>query len=44
VSDDNVVIPARQIMFAKDNLDRCARGEHMSGGDQFEDGEPPDGL
>jgi hypothetical protein len=31
-------------MFAKDNLDRCAGGEHMSGGDQFEDGAPPDGL
>jgi hypothetical protein len=43
-SDDNVVIPARQILFAKDNLDRCARAEHMTDGDQFEDGPPPDGL
>ena len=40
VSDDNVVIPARQILFAKDNLDRCTRGAKMTGGDQFEDGEP----
>ena len=43
-SDDNVVIPARQILFAKDNLDRCTRGEHMTGGDQFEDGVSTEGM
>ena len=39
-SDDNVLIPARQILFAKDNLDRCVRGEKMTDGDTFEDGVP----
>ena len=43
-SDDNVVIPTRQILFAKDNLDQCTRGEHLTGGDQFEDGIPTEGL
>ena len=43
-SDDNVIIPARQIIFAKDNLDQCARGEHMTGGDQVQDEVPPDGF
>jgi len=39
-SDDNVIIPARQILFAKDNLDRCTSSEHMTTGVQFEDGVP----
>ena len=43
-SDDNVVILARQILFAKDNLDKCTKGGHMTGGDQFEDGIPTEGL
>ena len=43
-SDDNVIIPARQILFAKDNLDRCTRGEQMTSGDQCEDGVPREGL
>ena len=43
-SNDNVVIPARQILFAKDYLDRCTRGEKMTGGDQFEDGVPTECL
>ena len=37
-SNDNVIIPARQILFAKDNLDRCTRSEHMTNEVQFEDG------
>ena len=43
-SDDNVVIPARQILFAKDNLDQCTKGEHLTGGYHFEDGIPIEGL
>jgi hypothetical protein len=41
-SDDNVLIPAWQILFAKDNLDRCTRGEKMTNGDTFEDVVPTD--
>ena len=43
-SDDNVVILVRQILFGYDNLDRCTRGEKMTGGDQFQDGVQTGGL
>ena len=38
-SNVNVVIPTKQILFAKDNLERCKRGEKIPGGGDSKDGE-----
>lgn len=38
-SNNNAVIPIKQILFTKDKLESCIKDEKIVGGDQFKDAE-----